>query len=157
MEQGAHEDLLLNEHGTYTRLVQAQKLREAHEQPQALEVQVGSSATLVEDVIIAEGLNLRPVSLQRADSRSLHPSSSPAVHKRKDYPLLYIFKRLLVIKRGQWMKYAIGSIAAISEWHLSNVIKSLTFFCSERNGVCCHGHCLRFVSSLSIERFADHS
>lgn len=122
MEQGAHEDLLLNEHGTYTRLVQAQKLREAHEQP--LEARVGGSSDLVEDVAIAEGVNSRPVSLHIADSRSFHSSSNPVTKKRKDHPLLYIFRRLLGINRGQWLKYVIGSVAAISEWYLisNNVV-----------------------------------
>ncbi|KAG1745981.1 P-loop containing nucleoside triphosphate hydrolase protein [Suillus paluster] len=112
LEQGTHNELLADENGAYSRLVQAQKLREAETE----------STTTAGDEEDMEKVVLEEVPLGRKNTS--HSVTSDIVNKRNEekergetkedeYGLFYLFKRVGALLRGQLHRYAIGAFFAI--------------------------------------------
>ncbi|KAI0284634.1 P-loop containing nucleoside triphosphate hydrolase protein [Russula aff. rugulosa BPL654] len=124
LERGKHDELLSNEDGAYSRLVAAQRLREARD-----EIHVGDEVTIgqescekaVESSADIEKAAMEEVPLGRRNtSRSL---ASEIIEKReaqgsskqeKEHSMLYLFKRMGRINRGEWKQYLLGTIFAIA-------------------------------------------
>ncbi|PPQ83491.1 hypothetical protein CVT25_006981 [Psilocybe cyanescens] len=105
LESGTHTELL-QKGGAYTRLVEAQKLREGEE-----------STDLSEE---KETIVHKDIPLDRKHTN--HSLASDILGQRKplgtdkvredDYGLYYIFKRMAQLGRDQWFNYALGAVAA---------------------------------------------
>ncbi|KAL0958172.1 hypothetical protein HGRIS_000335 [Hohenbuehelia grisea] len=114
LEQGTHNELLKDEQGAYSRLVQAQKLREAGEHHSSYDDDSEGSTQDIAKAIQEE------VPLGRSHTgRSL--ASDIIEQKRKenddggydtDYSIPYLFKRIGLLNRESWPSYAVGSLAA---------------------------------------------
>lgn len=125
LESGTHAQLLANEQGPYYRLVEAQKLRESAESKAARDEEEDAerdSATLPEK---HEGedygeLAKEEVPLGRVNTNRSLASEILAQRQKekgeKDYSMLYLFRRMGMINRDQWPRYAIGTIGAISTY-----------------------------------------
>jgi ATP-binding cassette subfamily B (MDR/TAP) protein 1 len=121
LENGTHDDLLEAD-GAYTRLVQAQKLRE---------VAKGSLDALSEDSsddgemekVAHEEIPLdRKNTLQSLGSEILQRKRKDAEssESRDDFSLIYLFKRIAPLIRDQWSNYFFGAIAACSKYFSTN-------------------------------------
>ena len=117
LEKGTHAELLADEHSVYSRLVNAQKLRETKE------VEDGNSTRAVSVEVDMEKVAEKEVSLARKDTiRSI--TSDPA-QKRNDerkqdvdedkYSIPYLFMRIGLLNREGLWRYAVGSVFAISK------------------------------------------
>ncbi|KAF9077717.1 P-loop containing nucleoside triphosphate hydrolase protein [Rhodocollybia butyracea] len=110
LEQGTHNELLSNENGAYSRLVQSQKLREA------AQVTAAKESEDSEDI---EKAAMEEIPLGRKNTgRSL--ASEIIEHKQKEqkeerttYGITYLFRRMGRINKSSWKNYLIGTICAI--------------------------------------------
>lgn len=116
LEQGTHEELLADEDGAYSRLVQAQKLRERREDEEAEELTTGGSEEDFEKNVPEE------IPLDR--KHSIHSLASDIVNKRNeekakvevnedDYGIFYLFRRVGGLNQEGLHRYAIGTFFAI--------------------------------------------
>ncbi|KAJ7115594.1 P-loop containing nucleoside triphosphate hydrolase protein [Mycena crocata] len=109
LEQGTHDELLNDENGAYTRLVQAQKLREQQDS-------VVSEAPIQEHGNMRHGMSEK-TNLARKNSGLVGDLGEklPQGHLEKnvdhgEYGLLYLFKRVAQLHRAGWRRYFLGSI-----------------------------------------------
>lgn len=117
LEQGTHQELLRNTDGAYSRLVQAQKLREQEAQQAAVG---GSDTESLDSEHKMEKEVADEVPLGRKESgRSLgseiiekQQKERAAAENKDDYSLPYLFKRFGVINREGWKNYALGFVFA---------------------------------------------
>jgi ATP-binding cassette subfamily B (MDR/TAP) protein 1 len=145
LQKGTHEELLSDVDGPYSRLVQAQKLREANEHwtPEEQEEQekLGqSSQPEYDEKASLESLE-RPIS---AGEKMLGEDNRPSLgrvgtmlsvvsnasrrrggsvagksgEKKKPYGMFYLFRRLGTIQKEVWNKYALGFVFALCESRL---------------------------------------
>jgi len=116
LEQGTHEELLADEEGAYSRLVQAQKLRERREGEEAEELTTAGSEEDFEKNVREE------IPLDR--KHSIHSLASDIVNKRNeekakvevnedDYSMFYLFRRVGALNREGLHRYAIGAFFAM--------------------------------------------
>ncbi|KAJ6559121.1 P-loop containing nucleoside triphosphate hydrolase protein [Mycena vulgaris] len=115
LEQGTHNDLLNNEAGAYSRLVQAQKLRESQERSDGASEDTDQEAEDMEKAVREE------IPLGRKNTGQ-HSLASELIEKRlqehqKDaegeYGLIYLFKRMGMLHRAGWNRYLFGSMCAV--------------------------------------------
>ncbi|KAJ7288261.1 P-loop containing nucleoside triphosphate hydrolase protein [Mycena rebaudengoi] len=114
LEQGTHNELLSDENGAYARLVQAQKLREGKERTDA--EADGTPADEPEDI---EKAAREEIPLGRKNTGQ-HSLASELIEKRlqdhqgekREYGIIYLFKRIGRLHRAGWNKYLVGSLAA---------------------------------------------
>jgi ATP-binding cassette, subfamily B (MDR/TAP), member 1 len=112
LQQGRHEELLADENGPYSKLVAAQKLREARDQ-------AAVSGTEEEQREDMEKAAAEEVPLGRKNTN--HSLASDLIRQKlenrpdrpDDYSLPYLFKRMGLLNREVWRYYTIGSLAAI--------------------------------------------
>jgi ATP-binding cassette subfamily B (MDR/TAP) protein 1 len=121
LEQGKHEELLHNDDGHYTRLVTAQRLREAREVidiDDADVIEQGSDQ--VEDVIDIEKQILEENPLDR--NKSQQSLASEIIEQRRaqnagkretQYSMFYLFKRMGKINKAAWKFYLFGTLFSI--------------------------------------------
>lgn len=131
LEQGTHEELLRDENGPYSKLVAAQRLRERKEEDAKGDVESDTDSTDVgtqqehhhEDM---EKQAAAEVPLGRSNTN--HSLASEIIKQKQaqaeksrdkrqtgeeDYSLVYLFRRMGIINREGWWRYAVGSIFAI--------------------------------------------
>lgn len=115
IEKGKHNELLGNEDGAYSRLVAAQRLREERE----IDAMAQGSEKIAEDSIEIEREALEEVPLGRSSthrslaSEIIEQRKTQAARKREDFGMLYCFKRMSAINKGEWKSYLVGSVFAI--------------------------------------------
>ena len=113
LESGTHDDLLEAD-GAYSRLVQAQKLREGAE---------GSDDAVSDDLsddgetekVAREEIPLDRKSIQQSLASEILERKRKAAESSKsgdDFSLIYLFKRMAPLIRDQWPNYFFGTIAA---------------------------------------------
>lgn len=126
LEQGTHNELLANPNGQYSRLVQAQKLREEKEKrdtdPDASdeeesaetapekEQQHDYAAEAEEEIPLGRKNTGRSLASEIMEQRQKEGRYSK---EEKDLNLPYLFKRLGSIQGEVWKRYAFGSIFAV--------------------------------------------
>ena len=124
IEQGTHNDLLRDENGAYSRLVQAQKLREQREATNDSDSDTTASERDMEKAAREE----EPLG-RKNTGRSL--ASEIIEQKRKarrdgkeggDLGLPYLFIRMGKLNREGWWNYFFGSIFAIGIFSLHDLV-----------------------------------
>jgi ATP-binding cassette subfamily B (MDR/TAP) protein 1 len=127
LESGTHDELLANESGPYARLVQAQKLRENQDQETAAtdDSSVTESGEPDEPTDIEKAardeipLGRRDTSTRSLASEILEQRQKEHIETtKKDYSLLYLFKRIGSLNPEGYKRYAIGTFFAICEQFL---------------------------------------
>ncbi|KAF8442930.1 P-loop containing nucleoside triphosphate hydrolase protein [Boletus edulis BED1] len=115
-EQGTHTELLADENSAYSRLVNAQKLRETKE----VEDSVSTAAVSVEvytEKDVEEELSLaRKGTIQSVASDLAKQRNDERKHKEVDenkYSMPYLFARIGLLNREGLWKYAAGSFCAM--------------------------------------------
>ncbi|EIW81034.1 P-loop containing nucleoside triphosphate hydrolase protein [Coniophora puteana RWD-64-598 SS2] len=118
LEQGTHNQLLANEGGAYSKLVQAQKLRETREQdatttPEDEDTIPGSSSSKDMDKEAEREIPLgRQNTKQSVASEILKQrNEEKAKHEisEDDYSMSYLFKRMALINKPGLPRYAVGA------------------------------------------------
>lgn len=118
LEQGTHDELLANEGSSYSKLVLAQRLREAKEEDGTIAASDDNSLADSKDMekIAEEEI---PLGRKNTGNQSL---ASQIIEKRfqenpdkpiKDLSLYNLFKRMLVINKAEQRSYVFGTIFAI--------------------------------------------
>ncbi|KZT18619.1 P-loop containing nucleoside triphosphate hydrolase protein [Neolentinus lepideus HHB14362 ss-1] len=132
LEQGTHEELLRDENGPYSRLVAAQKLREAKEE----EAKIGDVETDTDSTDVGTQQE-QPEDIEKAAeaevplgrSNTNHSLASEIIKKKEaqreaalartkkggdqDFSLVYLFGRMATINREGWWRYGVGAVFAI--------------------------------------------
>lgn len=117
LEQGTHNDLISKD-GAYALLVSTQKLREAKDQEAGADSDdTGSNGDEPQDM---EKAAREEVPLGRRNTG--HSLASEILEKKKqeqgekgeddDFSMPYLLKRMALINRPQWTRYAIGFVFA---------------------------------------------
>jgi len=125
VERGKHDELLGNEDGPYTRLVAAQRLREAREITEVDDVVGQSSENAVEDQTDIEKAAIEEIPLGRSNthrslaSEILEQRRGQSLAKReKEYSTFYLFRRMGRINEGEWKSYLLGFLCSIGQYSL---------------------------------------
>ncbi|KAJ6605662.1 P-loop containing nucleoside triphosphate hydrolase protein [Mycena sp. CBHHK59/15] len=115
LEKGTHNELLSDENGAYSRLVQAQKLREGQERTE------GESEDTAQEPEDIEKAAREEIPLGRKNTGQ-HSLASELIEKRQqehkkgegsEYGIIYLFKRVGGLHRTGWNRYFFGSICAV--------------------------------------------
>jgi ATP-binding cassette, subfamily B (MDR/TAP), member 1 len=116
LEQGTHNELLTKTDGPYANLVQAQKLRESEEttelaDPKLVEETEGKTMEKIaeEEVPLGRANTGRPL----ASGILEKTQSDQSAEKQENMSLFAIFKRIALINRDIWWRYAVGTVGAI--------------------------------------------
>jgi hypothetical protein len=149
LERGKHDELLSKEDGAYTRLVIAQRLREARDVTDVDEVIGQSSGKAAEDHTDVEKAALEEIPLGRKNThRSLaseileQRKGQGSEEREKEYSLFYLFKRMGRINKGEWKSYLLGCISFIGEFSWLNDLDCLLTICSMRSCLSRLRYCL---------------
>ena len=129
LEKGTHAELLADENSAYSRLVNAQKLRESKDvedgvSTAAVSIEVGMEEEKVveEEVPLARKGTNRSITSDLAEKRN-DERKQKEVDEDK-YSMLYLFMRIGLLNREGLWRYAVGSVFSMSEFVSS--IHSLT-------------------------------
>jgi len=122
LERGKHDELLGNEYGPYSRLVAAQRLREAREGIDVDDV-TEQSSKVIESPTDVEKMALDGIPLGRSNthrsltSEVLKQRKAQGPEKReKEYSMFYLFKQMGRINKDEWKSYLFGCLFAIGEY-----------------------------------------
>ena len=113
IEHGTHQELLRDSDGAYSRLVEAQKLREKQDfADDGTEESAEDMTEFAEkEVPLGRKNTGHSIASEILEKKKL---ANPADEKRQDYSLPYLFKRMGIINKDMWSKYLFGVIFATS-------------------------------------------
>jgi ATP-binding cassette subfamily B (MDR/TAP) protein 1 len=115
LEQGTHNELLANENGAYARLVQSQKLREAAEITEAAET--GEPLEQTPEDFEKAALEEIPLGGKNTGrslaSEIIEQKQQEGLVEQKAYGIIYLFRRMGRINKGNWKNYVVGGIGAV--------------------------------------------
>jgi ATP-binding cassette, subfamily B (MDR/TAP), member 1 len=106
LEQGTHSELLRNEHGPYSRLVTAQKLREQRAVDSDSSKETEKKAR--NGILVGRRNSGHPPS----DIMDQKEKLRDFVMKEDDHSLSYVFMRIGKLNPVGWRKYGLGVIVA---------------------------------------------
>lgn len=119
IEKGKHNELLSDENGPYARLVAAQKLRETRElgdEDETAQISEKSAEgpsdiekEALEEIPLGRSNTHRSLASEILDQRKKMTDGQ----REKEYGMIYLFKRMSAINRGEWKRYLMGSLFAI--------------------------------------------
>ena len=131
LEQGTHQELLTNADGPYSRLVQAQHLKEG--QPITSDVEDIVSLNPPMAPVEIEGAAKAEVPLGRTDTFKSIATEDPTkgllepTYKRPtELSLFYLFRRMGLINSSQWPFYLVAFTCAGSTCHIHCHVMFLT-------------------------------
>lgn len=110
MEEGTHHDLLGNPDGAYTRLVNAQKLRE--EATEEFQQEDEDPEQLLAEEQQQLGDELKKTGTTRSAASIALSAKKDAHSQRSDYGIFSLFWRIGKLNQGQFRVYALGTAAA---------------------------------------------
>jgi ATP-binding cassette subfamily B (MDR/TAP) protein 1 len=118
MEKGTHAELLGDDNSAYSRLVNAQKLRETEEvkdgnSTAAVSVEVDMEKVAEEEVSLVRKGTMRSISSYLA--RKSNDKRRQEEVDEDEYSIPYLFMRIGLLNREGLWRYAVGSVFAISE------------------------------------------
>ncbi len=116
LESGTHSELLADANGPYSRLVQAQKLREVRESRDddsdtAASNEEDSDRKASEEIPLGRSHTGRSLASEILERKRQEKDSE----KPSDPTMGYLFYRMGKINRSSWGKYLFGAIAAARE------------------------------------------
>ena len=116
LEKGTHAELLADENSAYSRLVNAQKLRETEEEEDgnrtaAVSV-VDEKVVEKEDLLVRKGTIL---SISSGLARKRNDERRQEEIDENKYSIPYLFMRIGLLNREGLWRYAVASVFAISE------------------------------------------
>jgi ATP-binding cassette, subfamily B (MDR/TAP), member 1 len=121
IESGKHNELLSDENGPYVRLVTAQKLREAREigddngdeiaqvSEKSAEGPTDIEREALEEIPLGRSNTHRCLASEIIEQRK----TLTAAQQEKEYGILYLFRRMGAINKGEWKRYLFGSLFTI--------------------------------------------
>jgi ATP-binding cassette, subfamily B (MDR/TAP), member 1 len=130
LEKGTHTELLSDEQSAYSRLVRAQKLREAKEIDESGDGAMSEEAR-------SEKVTAQEVPLSRKET--VQSGGSGLAQKRNDQKreqktdkdknnMLYLFMRMALLNREGLWRYGVGAVCAVGELSSENLSrKKLSF------------------------------
>ena len=122
LERGKHDELLRNEYGPYSRLVAAQRLREACEGIDVDNVTEQSSKVIegptdVEKMVL-DGIPLDRSNTHRSLASEILEQRRAKGPEKREYSMFYLFKRMGRINQDEWKSYVFGCLFAIGQYLL---------------------------------------
>lgn len=111
LEQGTHDELLSDENGAYSRLVEAQKLREAESPKTAGGEEEDMEKAVLEEVPLGRKNTSHSVTSEIVNKRNAEKTKVEV--KEDDYGLFYLFKRVGALLQGGLYRYALGTFFAM--------------------------------------------
>jgi len=128
LESGTHNDLI-QAGGAYARLVQAQKLREGHENSALVESDNVSEHDMEkaarEEIPLGRKNTGHSLASEILEQKRKAMEAS-GQDKEEDLGLFYLFKRMAPLIRDQWKNYFLGAIFACRTSFIFRVIIFLT-------------------------------
>jgi len=129
LESGTHNDLI-QAGGAYARLVQAQKLREGHENSTPAESDNVSEHDMDkearEEIPLGRKNTGHSLASEILEQKRKAMEASGQDKDGEDLGLFYLFKRMAPLIRDQWKNYFLGAIFACCTSFIFRVIHFLT-------------------------------
>ncbi|PCH40227.1 multidrug resistance protein 1 [Wolfiporia cocos MD-104 SS10] len=122
LESGTHNELLQDENGPYSRLVAAQRLRDAREKRGNEEADDATAKGVEEEEEEEDYEKAAQQEIPLSRSKSARSLASEILEQRqkekgqtgeRDYGMIYLMRRFFGINKENWVMYLFGSIAAI--------------------------------------------
>ena len=117
LESGTHDNLLLQE-GTYHRLVEAQKLREADGSgfgEDGAEEEIEKETVIQEEIPLGRQNTKQSLASEILEQRQNQEDGNK---KSEDHGLFYLARRMAPIVADQKWAYITGTVAAFCTWYL---------------------------------------
>ena len=115
LEHGTHNELLADTSGPYSRLIAAQKLREAQDSQAATSTEAVQEGAPLERQITGTSIG-RSIEKGKEGSIDLNKEENATLipHGDKEYSITYLFRRMGRINEENWLLYVFGTIGAIA-------------------------------------------
>ncbi|KIP08244.1 hypothetical protein PHLGIDRAFT_127165 [Phlebiopsis gigantea 11061_1 CR5-6] len=113
LEAGTHAQLLADASGAYSRLVEAQRLRESSQAANGSDDDDDTALPEAYAAAAEEEVPLGRVATKQSLASEILAQRRAEGAGEREYSMLYLFRRMGGINRDQWRKYLVGTIGAI--------------------------------------------